>query len=331
MVSTDQGWKELFPDNVAIQKVTTLTVNVFNPHPFDMYKRWEKVMSLVTQIITIFSQHVANLTLCNVPGALLEDSDATFPHLKSVSLQRILYLGYLVHICIKFSKFNVPLQKCYANVTKLEFYVPKDGTLDAVGLFSLLAPQLEHVCISSVPNIAETKTQWPHIVVPILPRLKVFEILREEIIYDCTTCNESNWFRPYLSLNFETGGDEVKLVYSKQFPAIEKLTVRVVRKKIPLALIGKVGKPDENFHFEATMLFLYETFLGEGVVPCETLRCLDISFPAEGKWNVGGIRRKRHCGWGEAGETSSRWGWVEGGTDIYERISTIFPNKWSMT
>lgn len=59
-------------------------------------------------------------------------------------------------------------------------------------ILHLLAPQLEYVCISGVENITPTEIRDACIRIPILPRLKVFEILRNEML----SCgHDTNWFR----------------------------------------------------------------------------------------------------------------------------------------
>ncbi|XP_035713631.1 uncharacterized protein LOC118438046 [Folsomia candida] len=165
-----------------------------------------------------------------------------------------------------------------------------------------------------------------HTTVPILPKLKVFEILREESVPCYIHDHGLKWFRPDLHLNFETGTDHVKLSYRRQFPILEKLIVRVVPEIIHPYLRQMVKKPHENLHFEATMLLLYGSFLAEGLEPCGTLRNLEIFIPTGIQTQVGGIKMWRRCGCDDEVEICKCWGWKENETDFYTRIASIFPN-----
>ncbi|XP_035713822.1 uncharacterized protein LOC118438134 [Folsomia candida] len=320
--------EHLFPDSVIPhgKKLVNLALHLETVQDRTM-NRWPAVISLIIRILKIFCK-VGNLSLSNLPGGLLSEDSVTLPRLKSISLERNINVTHLQKsYAAQFFKFETPLKPNFATIIRLEFNVCNK---DVVELFRLLAPQLEHVCISGVRNVTPdiTPSIFPveHINVPILPKLKVFEILRQEIVISCTD-NRAKWFRPDLYLNFETGSDYVKLSYDIQFPILEKLVVRVVPQNmfLPFELLNIMKKPCENLQFEATMLFLYETFLAEDLEPCGTLRNLDISIPMR----VGVGRRmkmRRRCGCDDEVEICKCWGWKENGTDFYSRIATIFPN-----
>ncbi|XP_035711384.1 uncharacterized protein LOC118436858 [Folsomia candida] len=315
--SSDQNWTDLLPDSPHVpQKLTTLTVNMSKLYPDGHVGGWSHVVSLTTRILTVFS-HVQSLKMIDTPGGLTQKADLILPYLTSISL----VTTYHARQEYRFITFETPLNPNFANVTRLEFNLELSVSVQMCEIFNHLAPQLEHLCISMVfnldANIDFYDSRW--ITIPILPRLKVFEILRLRGLF-CS--KETDWFRPYLCLNFETEQENVKLVYEKQFPVLERLIVRLVSEPVPRKFRYTVHIPDENLHFEATILLLHESFMTEGVSPCGTLRNLDISFPT-GEFDVGSMTMKRRC-WGD--NVFMRWGWTEKVPDFYSRIATIFPN-----
>lgn len=114
-------------------------------------------------------------------------------------------------------------------------------------ILSLLAPQLENLCISGVLNVDPVKKppDQEYLFLPILPRLKVLRILQRQF----SLSESSTWFRPRLYLRFASGE---RLRYSEQFPVLGKLVVHVV----PCHMGRGWDVPAENLHLEATMLLL---------------------------------------------------------------------------
>ncbi|XP_035715093.1 uncharacterized protein LOC118438657 [Folsomia candida] len=316
--SSDQDWTDLLPDSLHVpQKLTTLTVAMSKLYPDERAGRWSHLYSLTTRFLFIF-RCVQNLKLIDTPAMLIQGADLILPHLNSISFLSTYHISTNP---MRFITSEFPLKQNFSNVTRLEFNIKLNDTTRKCEILNLLAPQLEHLCISAVQNTGPANNFHisRSITVPIMPRLKTFEILR---VPGLICSYETNWFRPYLFLQFETGEDEVKLVYAKQFPVLERLIVRVVREPILWKRRKIEPRPEENLHFEATMLLLYETFLAEGVAPCETLSNLDISFPPE-TWDVSGMIMKRRVG---RDDELSRWGWKEEVPDFYARISKIFPH-----
>ncbi|XP_035716784.1 uncharacterized protein LOC118439512 [Folsomia candida] len=316
LFSSDQDWDDLLPaTSINPQKLTTLTLNMSDLIRKDQVPQCDNFISLTTRLLTVF-RGVKSLKMIDTPGSgLLQEDDPILPHLTSISFIRTFQIEKYGPL-LRFFQFKAPLAPTFDNITRFEFNVSISDATNGSDLLRLLAPQLEHVCISGVDNTYPDSVSENFCTIPILPRLKVFEILREKVLYNCY---EINWFRPGLHLNFETEQDEVKLVYKEQFPVLERLIVRLSREPI-LAWVKECDlNPDENLHFETTMLLLYETFLAEGVAPCGTLRNLDISFPS-GDFDVGSMVMK----WRRGGD--DLWGWEEDVPDFYERISTIFPN-----
>lgn len=286
-----------------------------------MVERYEISVSLTTRILTVFRQ-VQHLVLSDVPAAkTFQDKGITPPLLKSISI-RTYRIGSRDHdLLTRFFHINSRLKESFTNVTRLELNMVGDYPLISVGLLPLLAQQLEHVSFSEVENISPVITPAT-VVIPILPKLKVFEILRKQTTRTRYT-QSSVWFRPNIRLDFESERDGVKLDYQRQFPALWKLVVRAVPEYVPVSCTDFYTWPDETFHFAATMLFLYENFLAEGLEPCETLRNLDISIP------TGEVERKKmrpRCWSCNNTKFCKFWGCVEDFVNPYERISAVFPN-----
>ncbi|XP_035712360.1 uncharacterized protein LOC118437457 [Folsomia candida] len=291
---SDQNWADLLPDGGPIpEKLTNLSVNVSQLYLGPKTGRWENLVSLTTRFLTVF-RNVQHFRMMDPPTSLMQERGLTLPHLKSICVLRT-FTGIF--------NLKAPLPTFLGNVTRFEFN--NEAGTSGDHMFHLLAPQLEHVCISGVKTISPFIGTRFCITIPVLPRLKVFEILRQQGFQRDL---EPYWFRSNLYLKFETGRDEVKLVYGEQFPVLERLRVRLVPER---------GiQHSSNLHFKATMLFLYDTFLAEGVAPCGTLKNLDISIPS-GDSDVGGRKKKRCLDW---------WRWNEGIAGFCGRISTIFPN-----
>ncbi len=246
-------WEDIFPENFSYPgSLTNLTVNMTRIYP-DSSRKWGPVIAMATRILTVFC-HVRHLSMTDLPGGLIQQKNINLPQLESISLQRTLTtVPVRNETVVSLFKFNLPLKNSFAHVTRLEFNVLLHHHVETVNLLPLLAPQLEHVCISGVPNVVpKCPPQRKFVItVPILPKLKVFEIFREQTVGNRRIVR----IQPHLYLDFETGGNQVKFSYAKQFPVLERLIVRVVHEIMPKWMEKYYKRPDANLHFEATMLF----------------------------------------------------------------------------
>ncbi|XP_035714921.1 uncharacterized protein LOC118438562 [Folsomia candida] len=279
--SSGQNWADLFPDSHVTQNLTNLSLDVSRLLPDRETDRWDHMVSLTTRLVSVF-RHVESLKLIDTRGGLNHEKDLILPHLKSICLIRTFPIYGEYNPVTQFFDFEAPFAPSFANVRRLEFNILFHDKSNSVDLLQLLAPQLEHVCISGVHNTSPNNRNYAvtYVPIPVLPRLKVFEILREESI---DRDYERNFFRPHIYLNFKSGRDAIAPVYGEHFPVLERLRVHVV----PSTWKNEIPCPDENLHFEATMLFLYENFLKEGITPSETVKSLDIGFPrGEGMWEI---------------------------------------------
>ncbi|XP_035700773.1 uncharacterized protein LOC118433195 [Folsomia candida] len=290
-------WTHLFPDNLTYPpKLASLTFKMCS-WAFQYFReRVQTIVSLITRSLTVFG-HVRNLTLVDMPDWIMEESD--------LPLGKIEYLTRTIYT-ERFPPKPVRNGAIYANITRLEVN-PQIG--DGAGdLLHVLAQQLEYLCISYVPAVP---TQIYHsretLRIPILPKLKVLKISRDQGgIY----ARHGDWQRD-ISLKFDTGRDNVELVYAKQFPILERLIVRL---EIPIT--AKTSEWAKKFcGREETRIFMGKTFLAKDLVPCETLRSLDTWFPCEEDlkmWRCGCAHGKGVCTCAES--------------EFYERIATTFPN-----
>lgn len=99
---------------------------------------------LMLLILTIF-RHVRNLRLCHVPDGVLEDDNVSLARLESLALIRSYYSDWDPPRPVK----NVAND---ANITRLEVNPQiEDSSEGEPNLLDVLAPQLEHLCISYVP------------------------------------------------------------------------------------------------------------------------------------------------------------------------------------
>ncbi|XP_035716068.1 uncharacterized protein LOC118439132 isoform X1 [Folsomia candida] len=315
--SSKVNWTDVFPENVCYpgKKLTILILDMGDLYiPYFSGTKLRKIVSLTTRILSNF-RHVAKLKMSGVPGGIFDLRSVTLPQLRVISLRKWdrLAIHYAANDkVVQLYRFKLPLGGNFENVTRYEFNVLPVDSVYQFDLFRLLAPQLEQVCIFSVTRC--TPKSLPIHVVPVLPRLKVFEVSRDQRSNAWET-----WFRPELCLRFESGeGNSVKLVYAIQFPLLEKLRVHVV----PGWFEEKRNPCEEHLDFEATMLLLCENFLADGIDPCETVRNLDISFPQGG--NLGSMEMIKRCGCKHV--NCACWGWKEEVPNFYERIFTIFPN-----
>ncbi|XP_035715899.1 uncharacterized protein LOC118439004 [Folsomia candida] len=281
----------------------------------DKVLRCETAVCVATRILHVF-RHLQHLKLSGIPALpLLNIEGIILPRLESLSTETT--RGSLAHErFMPFLEINSPHKIGFANVTRLEFtllgFCEPDDFKD---LLNLLAPQLRHFCISRVRNVRSVCSPGT-VMVPMLPKLKVFEIFRRES--RDLTCSLS--LKQDIILNFESARDGVKLVYGRQFPALEKLIVRVVPEDYVY------DKLDKAAHFEATVVFLYETFLATGLEPCEMLRNFDVSIPTVDEVNVERKKRKRLCRCEYSGVEVCRYcSFMEDMSDIYDRIFTVFP------
>ncbi|XP_035712994.1 uncharacterized protein LOC118437767 isoform X1 [Folsomia candida] len=304
-LTSDDEWKELFPTGVAYPgSLVSFVVNVVqagcnNPDISGWIR--DTVNTLIPEILT-FPGHIRHLGFVDATS-VMRDDNVTLPELTFLSVKSSMTPAVASN---PFSSV-----KNYGNLTTLEINAVTETDDITENILSLLAPQLENLCISGVLNVDPVKKppDQEYLFLPILPRLKVLRILQRQF----SLSESSTWFRPRLYLRFASGE---RLRYSEQFPVLGKLVVHVV----PCHMGRGWDVPAENLHLEATMLLLQETFLAEGVLPSETVTNLDIPF----RENVGRMKLRRRC---DCDGACACWGWKEDDAlNFYERVATIFPN-----
>ncbi|OXA62689.1 uncharacterized protein LOC110842374 [Folsomia candida] len=106
------------------------------------------------------------------------------------------------------------------------------------------------------------------ILFPILPKLRVFELVHN----DFSTRLGGTMVTRAINLTFENGSAVTKLPYAEQFPVLE--TLRVLK-----GVSSQNDKLTEQQFFEASVSFLYNSFLHPSNTPCLSLRDLAIPDP----------------------------------------------------
>lgn len=191
-------------------------------------------------------------------------------------------------------------------LTRLEFNICRGREQCWNGVLVSCAPILEHLSIRGVKDVTSGPwRQYTEIILPILPQLKEFRILRTRTS-DCVE----------LKLRFVTATPERTLDYSTQFPALVRLELGLEEDS---AIYNNLSKsaPDDDW-FETWLPFLYETFLPPTQETCRTLRLLIIATPPRFK--------TRSCSECVDSEPSEEESWKKQMSEFCERVKTTFPN-----
>ncbi|OXA64488.1 uncharacterized protein LOC110850358 [Folsomia candida] len=286
---------------------------------------------------TIFSK-VKNLAICNYNPSDFEGTQQIlstqlaplFPNLVALWCQRI--CPSVVRSFLKFAPtltiltlINIPLidpiQENTVNLTRLEIGLdsnPNRFAQSVTAMLKISSGTLENLRLSRVPNIEPFVVQnciQFIILFPILPRLRVFELVHNDFATRLGD-NTNSQVTPAINLQFVRGSAETKLPYAEQFPVLE--TLRVLK-----GASSRNDKLTDQDFFEASMGFLYNSFLHSTNTKCLTLKNLVIPFQEEcgEKFKFFDIfhifdSRKSFGG----------FEWKDTTADVLERVIDVFPN-----
>ncbi|OXA45091.1 uncharacterized protein LOC118438139 [Folsomia candida] len=213
---------------------------------------------------------------------------------------------------------TAPMQRpTILNLTRLEigcYYLDKSNFSHVLKFAS---ETLQHVKFSEVENVPvndKYSTRYA-IVFPVMRKLRVFELVQNK--FTDRSAYKNSLVRPKLILRWEGGRGHsgTRLVYQDQFPVLE--TVRISRNETHHLLRnrGIEDRLTEQEYFEASVTFLYETFLREGNSRSESVKRLDVPFPPEAKFRL----EKCEGGNGECYE------WRDS-SEFWDRAVEMFPN-----
>lgn len=211
------------------------------------------------------------------------------------------------------SRAIVPLG---VKLTNVEFTLGDNSNWEMI--LKKQAPTLEQLVIRGIRNIVLDEDKLRSLTIPILPRLRVFRILRDPQ-FSHGPCRHPEKFVPALELKFVTGHQNgVTLNYAAQFPNLHTLKVGQELKTSPF------GRDGEECSWETWLQFLYETFLSRGQGPCNSVRVLDLPIP-ERKWTPWKLVVCGECRASNIRATGTPTSF-EVETDFLSRVVTTFPN-----
>lgn len=210
-------------------------------------------------------------------------------------------------------------------LSKLEFNVTHENNQSWEAFLNKFAPSLEHLSIRVVKNVYRDELDCKifTLTIPVLPRLKVLQIMQcppQFRILDPNLCHNFVRGVPQLQLIF-ADAPYGSLDYVAQFPSLTRLEVGREGATSPFWDGGI--PPRDEFWFEICLQFLYYYFLPQLSTRCETLRFLIIPAPDRigESWRLG---RCPECKFQtRRGGVSCLW---EMGAELVERLEESFPN-----
>ncbi|XP_035715311.1 uncharacterized protein LOC118438729 [Folsomia candida] len=276
--------------NILLPTITKLTI-----HPFHSYKIDRKLYApFLTKLAPMFP-NVSALSYSNPDVSELESflnsSPPPFPKLVSLATNCDFYVG----------EVSVGLNLGWEFIKKFEFDAYSDGVTFEKRFLPKLAPTLEFLHINNLDREPNS------LLIPIMPRLRVFAVTFREW--------RGCYFRSRLKFETADVAKEVKIEYDKQFPSLEKISVRF-QQKVKTLEGRKSG-------FEASARFLYWSFLPKKAAVCETVHELDIQFPPKRKFKLVklDLGTRAGCPYGKC----NRFDWEDSKTFL-DRVAATFPN-----
>ncbi|OXA61483.1 uncharacterized protein LOC110859789 [Folsomia candida] len=257
---------------------------------------------LRTQLVPLFPNLVTLLcqTICpSVVRSFLKNA----PTLTSLTLINTVLVGPIREHVVKLTRLEIgnSLFPAFLEPTLSAFLEISSGTL-------------EYLRVTLVANID------PHLVrnyngldifLPILPKLRVFELVHNDFATRLKGSTNS-LVTPAVNLKFEGSSTETRLIYAEQFPVLE--TLRIL-KGVP----SQNDKLTEQEFYEASVSFLYNSFLHPSNEACLSLRDLVIPFRARGEmfkfFNV------LEC----LSENGKCFKWKDP-SEVLKRVIAVFPN-----
>lgn len=213
------------------------------------------------------------------------------------------------------------------NVRKLELGHCFLTMTNLPSVLKTVAISLEHFTLSEVKNFRPIFIKSffgednPTIVFPVMAKLRVVEFLQAQ---DKDNRLENNALVvPNIKLKFEGSTDVIRLNYNVQFPIIK--SIRISRDEKCRMFSSRYAcnvRLTEEEYFEASVSFLYDSFLNESNSTSGTVKQLDVPFPSGDRFRLVGVM-ECHC---EKYATSCRCFEWRKSSHFWDRVLAIFPN-----
>ncbi|XP_035715604.1 uncharacterized protein LOC118438888 [Folsomia candida] len=305
---TDEWLSSLVPTDFYLPKVTRLVINV---HEF-FSMAWlgetiENFLSVtVKRTLPRIFPHFQNLT--HFGGINLQWKESDVENHGNLLPASVTSLSIEDIPCRGQGNRFVPLNFVPGCITRLQFHTichqhEENRTIENVLI--KVAPTLTHLEFSRIEVCEPFRVRT--IICPPLPKLKVFKISRNPYQGKGASPNYAD-YRVEINFEFASAQNHHVLSYAEQFPCLEIIIVQNDWSHVRPRDFEVIPNGSS---FETLVEFLYHNFMPEGVSPCETVRRVDIPYPAGLKF--------RWCG------ANCKWEWRDT-EEFYDRVASTFPN-----